>query len=109
MNIPGGGGLRRQLMKQVEKMQQDMAAAQEELAAARVEASSGGGAVTAVATGSGELVDLRISPEVVDPTDVEMLRDLVVAAVREALEKARRLQEEKLGGVAGGLGLGDLL
>jgi len=109
MNIPGGGGLRRQLMKQVEKMQQEMAAAQAELAAARVEASAGGGAVTAIASGSGELVDLRICPEVVDPGDVEMLTDLVIAAVREALEKARRLQEEKMGGVAGGLGLGDLL
>jgi hypothetical protein len=109
MNIPGGGGLRRQLLKQMEKMQQEMAAAQEALAAARVEASSGGGAVTAIVDGSGELVDLRISAEVVDPSDPEMLRDLLVAAVREAQEKASRLREEKLGGLAGGLGLGDLL
>jgi len=105
MNIGGGGALQRQLMKQMAKLQRDLNAAQEELAATRVEASAGGGAVRAVANGAGELVELRISPEAVDPDDVEMLQDLVLAAVREALEKGRKLQEEKLGGLAGGLGL----
>lgn len=105
MNIPGGGGLQRQLMQKMEKLQQDLKAAQEDLGKLRVEASAGGGAVTAVANGSGELLELRISPEAVNPDDVEMLQDLVLAAVREALEKARRAQEEKMGGMTGGLGI----
>jgi DNA-binding YbaB/EbfC family protein len=105
MRIPGGGGLQKQLMRQMEKLQRDMEAAQRELADIRVEATAGGGAVRAVANGQGELVELRISPEAVDPTDVEMLQDLVLAAVREALEKGRRAQEEKMGDISGGLGL----
>ena len=105
MKIPGAGGLQRQLMHQMEKLQQDLKTAQEELGKLRVEASAGGGAVTAVANGSGELLELRISPEAVNPDDVEMLQDLVLAAVREALEKARRAQEEKMGGMTGGLGI----
>jgi len=105
MRIPGGGGLQKQLMKQMEKLQRDMEQAQSELAALRVEASAGGGVVTAVANGQGELVELRISPEAVDPNDVEMLQDLILAAVREAQEKGRQAQEEKMGGITGGLGL----
>ncbi len=108
MKIPGSGGLQRQLMRQMEKLQRDMEKAQEELGEERVEASAGGGAVTAVANGLGDLVELRISPEAVDPEDVEMLQDLVLAAVREAIEKGRRLQEEKMGGLTGGLGIPDL-
>jgi len=105
MRIPGGGGLQKQLVKQMEKLQRDMEQAQSELAALRVEASAGGGVVTAVANGQGELVELRISPEAVDPNDVEMLQDLILAAVREAQEKGRQAQEEKMGGITGGLGL----
>jgi hypothetical protein len=105
MRIPGGGGLQKQLMRQMEKLQRDMEAAQRELAGIRVEATAGGGAVRAVANGQGELVELHISPEAVDPTDVEMLQDLVLTAVREALEKGRRAQEEKMGDISGGLGL----
>ena len=105
MNIPGGGAFQKQLMRQMEKLQKDLQAAQEELGEMRIEATAGGGAVTAVANGSGELIDLRISPEAVDPSDVEMLQDLVLAAVRESLEKAREAQQEKLGGLSGGLGL----
>jgi len=105
MKIPGGGGLEKQLMRQMEKLQRDMGAAQEELGQLRVEASAGGGAVTAVANGQGELIELRISPEAVDPEDVAMLQDLVLAAVREALEKGRKAQEEKMGGITGGLGI----
>ena len=105
MKIPGGGGLQRQLMHQMEKLQPDLTAAQVVLGKLRVVASAGGGAVTAVANGSGELLELRISPEAVNPDDVEMLQDLVLAAVREALEKARRAQEEKMGGMTGGLGI----
>jgi hypothetical protein len=105
MNIPGSGGLQRQLMKQMEKLQRDIAKTQEELAATRVEASAGGGAVTAVANGLGDLVELRIAPEAVDPSDVEMLQDLILAAVREAIGKGRKLQEDKMGGLTGGLGI----
>ena len=105
MKIPGGGGLEKQLMRQMEKLQRDMGAVQEELGQLRVEASAGGGAVTAVANGQGELIELRISPEAVDPDDVEMLQDLVLAAVREALEKGRKVQEEKMGDITGGLGI----
>lgn len=101
MRIPGGGGLQRQLMKQIEKMQ-------EELEAMRIEGSAGGGVVTAVANGSGELIELKISPEAVDPNDVEMLQDLVLAAVRDALDKSRQIQQDKMGGVMGGMGLGGL-
>jgi len=105
MNIPGSGGLSRQLMKQMEKLQRDIAKTQEELGAMRVEASAGGGAVSATANGLGDLVEVRIAAEAVDPNDVEMLEDLVVAAVREAIEKGRKLQEERLGGLAGRLGI----
>jgi nucleoid-associated protein EbfC len=105
MRIPGGGGMQRQLMKQMEKLQRDMEAAQQELAAMRLEATAGGGAVTAVANGTGDIVELRISPDVVDPNDVEMLQDLVLAAVREAQEKGHKAQEERMGGLTGGLGL----
>jgi DNA-binding YbaB/EbfC family protein len=103
--MPGGGGLEKQLMRQMEKLQRDMAAAQEELGQLRVEASSGGGAVTAVANGQGDLIELKIAPDAVDPEDVEMLQDLVLAAVCEAIEKGRKAQEEKMGGITGGLGI----
>ncbi|MBN1459082.1 MAG: YbaB/EbfC family nucleoid-associated protein [Armatimonadetes bacterium] len=105
MNIPGGGGLQKQLLKQMQKLQQDMKAAQDELADLRVEASAGGGVVKAVANGQGELIELHISPEAVDPADVQMLQDLVLAAVREALEKGRAEAEEKMGGITGDLGI----
>jgi len=103
MRMPGGGGVQRQLMRQVEQFQRDMQAAQEELATMRVEGTAGGGVVKAVANGSGELLELTISPDAVDPNDVEMLQDLILAAVREALESARKTQEEKMGGLTGGM------
>lgn len=105
MKLPGGGGLERQLMKQMEKLQQDMDAAQQELAELRVEASAGGGVVTAVANGQGDLIDLRIQPEAVDPNDVEMLQELVLAAVKQAIEKGRAVQQEKMGELTGGMGI----
>ncbi len=104
MKIPGGGSLQRQLMRQMEKFQEDLKATQDELAKMRIEASAGGGAVTAVVTGAGELLELRIASEAVDPNDVGMLQDLVLAAVREALENARKTQEERMGALTGGLG-----
>jgi nucleoid-associated protein EbfC len=97
-----------QMMKQVQKMQADMAAAQDALAEATVEGSAGGGMVKVVVTGGGEVQSVRISPEVVDPEDVEMLEDLVLAAVGDGLRRARDLAAEKMGGVTGDLDLGGL-
>ena len=101
-----------QMMQQVQKMQADMAAAQDELANETVEGSAGGGKVKAVVTGTGELRSISISPDVVDPDDIEMLEDLVVAAVSEGLRMANEKQQERMGGAVGGLdmgGLGELL
>jgi nucleoid-associated protein EbfC len=95
------------LMKQMQKMQEDMARAQEQLAQETVQASAGGGAVTATVTGALELVSVEISPEAVDPEDVEMLQDVIVAAVNEAMRAAQELANQRLGAVTGGLsGLG---
>jgi len=105
---PQQGGGMNQMMRQMQRMQTDMAAVQEALEAETVEASVGGGMVTAVATGSGQLRRISISPDVVDPEDVEMLEDLVVAAVTEALRAAQELQTQKMGAVTGGLDLGAL-
>jgi DNA-binding YbaB/EbfC family protein len=97
-----------QLMQQVAQMQAEMAKAQAALATEQVQGSAGGGAVTASVTGGGELVSVTLSPDVVDPADVEMLQDLIVAAVSDALRASRALQESRLGGIAGGMagGLG---
>ena len=95
------------MLQQVQQMQADMLKAQEELANERVEASVGGGLVTVTASGSGEIVGVKISPEAIDPDDPETLEDLVVAGVNEALRNAQALAQSKLGGVAGDLkGLG---
>lgn len=101
---PGGQPNLNQLMKQAQKMQQQLAAAQAELAEAEVTGTAGGGLVTAVVTGSGEVKSIKIDPKAVDPDDVETLEDLVVAALHAASEAARKLTEEKMGPVAGGLG-----
>jgi DNA-binding YbaB/EbfC family protein len=88
----------------MQQMQADMAAAQDALAEATVEGSAGGGMVKVVVSGSGELQSVHIAPEVVDPDDVEMLEDLVVAAVTEARRSAEQLAQEKMGAITGGLG-----
>ncbi|MHB1190796.1 MAG: YbaB/EbfC family nucleoid-associated protein [Armatimonadota bacterium] len=93
------------MMKQAKKMYEAVQQVQEELAAERIEASSGGGMVKAVATGAGDLVEVKINPDAIDPDDVEMLEDLVTTAVREALAKAKEISEAKMGQVTGGLGL----
>lgn len=95
-----------QMLKQVQQMQSDMLEAQQALAEETVEGSAGGGMVKALMTGSGDLKSIEISPDVVDPSDVEMLQDLVVAAVSDADRRARDLQAERLGGATGGLDLG---
>jgi hypothetical protein len=99
----------RQLMAQAQKMQQQLAEAQQELAAKTFEGTAGGGMVTATVTGAQELVAISISPEVIDPEVVEMLEDLVVAAVRQAFEAAATAASDQLGGLTGGLDLGGLL
>lgn len=95
------------MMQQVAQMQAEMAKAQEELAHEKVEASVGGGMVTVTATGAGDIVAVKISPEAIDPDDPETLEDLVLAGVNEALRSAQDLAQSKLGGAVGGLkGLG---
>ena len=90
------------LMQQVGQMQQQMQQAQEELANETVEASAGGGMVTVTANGAGEVKQIKIDPKAIDPDDPEMLADMILAAVNEALRSAQSLQEQKLGGLAGG-------
>jgi len=97
-----------QMMAQVQRMQADMVAAQEALADETVEASVGGGMVTAFVSGTGDLPKISISPDVVDPDDVEMLEDLVVAAVVEATRMAQELAQERMGGLTAGLDMGGL-
>ena len=95
------------MMRQVQEMQEQMAKAQEELANETVEASAGGGMVRVKANGGGEIISISISPEAIDPEDAEMLEDLVLAAVNEALRNVQELAQSKLGGAMGGLsGLG---
>jgi len=93
-----------QLLKQAQKMQQDMIAAQESLKDEVVEASAGGGMVTVEVTGDMEVKSIKIKPDAVDPEDVELLQDMVLAAVNEALRAAQELAASKLGGLTGGLG-----
>jgi nucleoid-associated protein EbfC len=98
-----------QLLKQAQKMQQDMLAAQEALKTEVVEASAGGGMVTVRVSGDLVIKSITIDPDAVDPDDVEMLQDMVLAAVNEGVRSAQELAEAKLGGIAGGLeGLGGL-
>lgn len=99
----GGGANMGQLMKQAQKMQKDMEKAHEELSNETIEASSGGGAVKVTFNGSKQLQSISINPEVVDPEDVEMLQDLIFAAVNEGLQKVDELSSQKMGPYAGAL------
>jgi len=96
----------KKMMAEAQKMQRGMMKAQEELAEERIEGTAGGGMVTATVTGQSEIVGIKISPEAVDPDDVEMLEDLVLAAINEAVQKSKALSEKKMGslGVPGGMG-----
>jgi DNA-binding YbaB/EbfC family protein len=103
--FPGfGGGNMGNLMKQAQKMQKEMEKMQEELNNKTVEASSGGGAVKVTATGKKEITEIVISPEVADPDDIEMLQDLVLAAVNEALRQAEEMANSEMSKITGGLG-----
>lgn len=93
------------LVKQAQKVKAEMDRIQEEMASKTVEATSGGGMVTVVANGRQEIISVKIDPEVADAKDLEMLQDLVVAAVNEALKKSRELFGEEVGKLASGLGI----
>lgn len=97
-----------QMMQQVQKMQRDMEAAQEALKDETVQGSAGGGAVTVTVSGDLDVKAIRIAPEAVDPEDAELLGEMVLAAVNEALRAAQELASQRLGGVTGGLDLGAL-
>lgn len=97
-----------QMMKQMQKMQADMAKAQEELKLAEVSATAGGGMVSVTVTGDQVVKAIEIKPEAIDPDDPEMLADLVLAAINEALRSSQELAAGKMGGVTGGMDLGGL-
>ena len=105
--MPGGMN-QAAMMKQVQKMQQDMIRMQEEMESKTYTASAGGGMVKAEVSGKNELVNLEINPEAVDPDDVEMLQDMVIAAVNEALRAAETDKANNMNRMAGGLNLGGL-
>jgi DNA-binding YbaB/EbfC family protein len=96
------------MLQQVQQMQAEMEKAQEELAHETVEASVGGGMVVVKANGSGEIIEIKISPEAIDPDDPDLLQDMVLAAVNEGMRAAQELQQSKLGGLTGGMDLGSL-
>ena len=100
-----GGGMNMNMIKQAQKMQQDMLKMQEELEVKQYEAAAGGGVVKAVVNGKHEVVSLTIDPEAVDPEDVEMLQDMVVAAVNEAMRAAEGDAASTMQKLTGGLGL----
>jgi len=93
------------LMKQAQKMQQDMARVKEELREAQVEGVSGGGMVKVISTGDGEILSIDIDPEIIDPEDKEMLEDMVLAAIKDALEAANALSTQKMSAVTGGMNM----
>ena len=101
-----GGGINANMIKQAQKMQADMLKAQSEMEEKTYTAQSGGGVVTAVVSGKRELNELVIEPDAVDPEDVEMLQDLIVAAVNEAMRKAEASMSESMSKFTGGLNLG---
>jgi DNA-binding YbaB/EbfC family protein len=101
-----GGGINANMIKQAQKMQADIVKMQSEMEEKTYTAQSGGGAVSAVVNGKHELVELVIQPDAVDPEDVEMLQDLIIAAVNEALRKAESTMSESMSKLTGGLNLG---
>ena len=103
--FPGMGGNMNSLMKQAQKFQQQMEEMQKDLENKKFEASVGGGAVTAVANGKRQLIDIKIKPEVVDPDDVEMLEDLIMSACNQALKKAEDETSNEMGKLTGGLNM----
>ena len=108
--MPGmGGGMNMNMIKQAQKMQQDMLRMQQELQEKEYSAASGGGVVTAPVSGKHELKNLVIDPEAVDPEDVEMLQDMVVAAVNEALRSASEAANSRMNAIMGGMKIPGLM
>jgi DNA-binding YbaB/EbfC family protein len=103
--MPGMPGNINNMMKQVQKMQKQMEDVQVELEEKEVEASAGGGVVTVKANGKKEIIDIKIQPEAVDPDDIEMLQDLILAATNEALRKAEEMMSNEMGKITGGMNL----
>ncbi len=101
-------GMKPDMLRQLQQMQAQISKAQQEIEESTVEASAGGGAVTVVVSGQPRVQSVKIEPEAVDPDDVEMLEDLIAAALNEALEKVRTMQAERFGSVAGGLDMAGL-
>ena len=104
MSFKGGGNMN-QMLKQAQKIQQDMLKAKQEAEERSVEASAGGGAVSVVVSGKMELLELKINPEAVDPGDLEMLEDLIKAAVNQGIRNAQAMLDDVMGKVTGGLNL----
>jgi hypothetical protein len=97
------------MMKQVQQMQKQMEKAQEELAGEEVQASSGGGMVNVTVTGDLNIKSIKLDPEAIDPEDPEMLEDLILAAVNEAMRSAQEMASKKMGGLTGGLNIPGLM
>jgi DNA-binding YbaB/EbfC family protein len=95
----------KKMMQQAQKMQEQMLKAQEDVSKKLVTATAGGGKVTVVANGSGDVVSIKIAPEVVDPQDIEMLEDLVLTGVRKAIEEGKQLAQSEMTKLTSGLGL----
>jgi len=107
MRVPGGGG--GAMLQQLQKLQEEMVKTQEALGDETVTVTAGGGAITVVISGHQKIQSIAIEPEVVDPDDVEMLQDLVMAAVNEAIDKSQQLAADRLGALTGGLSIPGLM
>jgi len=107
MRVPGGGG--GAMLQQLQKLQEEMVKTQEALGDETVTVTAGGGAITVVISGHQKIQSITIEPEVVDPDDVEMLQDLVMAAVNEAIDKSQQLATDRLGALTGGLSIPGLM
>ncbi len=105
VRIPNQGPSRGDMLKQVQKMQEDMANLQADLDEREFKATSGGGAVSVSVNGKHEILELKISPDIVDPEDTEMLEDLVTVAINEAIATATKTSEEEMGAITGGLNI----
>ncbi len=103
--MPASGGGMGGMLQQIQKLQEEMLKTQEELGQETISVTAGGGAITIVVTGQQRIESIKIDPEVVDPEDVEMLQDLIVAAVNEAIEKSREMAAQRLGSLTGGLNI----
>lgn len=103
--VPGMSGGMGGLMSQVQKLQEEMAKTQEALGQEEITVTAGGGAITLVVTGHNEFKSVALKPEVVNPEDIEMLQDLLVAAINDALAQVKQMEEERMGALTGGLGL----